>query len=916
MGHIKCLPLIVLLATGCLADVYLHNPRGSNDRNCERNVNRNNGNRLFDSQNNAKGGYACPRAVGGPEKLTERMFFYEGSLLPIEWTNQHGCGSNSKVNCEIIIQYACEDTLDPEATFRAQNGQSAQCSADNTNTLDTSLGCVLGTPRDGTPRDSNDAATDRIPNNRASAIPSNTETRRFGMHESYDFYKDCNTRGRNRGLFTADQNVRRNDATGTRQNPNGNRNGLECPEERDYYPYWHPSPWRDVAVISNLGPETIAANGQTPQTSRCNYYKANSQNVKAMGECVPMGAQGTGAAGVLLSGQAAEERKTQINNRNGGRRWYNNNAKPALAAGATDAEYVEACKANEFKDSCFCAVKRGETVQWVESRFARKWAGNNAQTQEVLAAPDCIQTQFSRINQLGNSASDDGSLQPEAKSDGSIPQGTNANRYIWKVPNTPHKACVLRLRYNISTADYVAWKPDGSIEDDVVTAKDNGKTKSPVKQDPYVSIKGLKAADADDTNTPEEFLSLALNTNQYGRTFQDRSYVFEIRKRPTDIPASEKIINLNVRGKRGNIVQTYPAVEYDFVPNDIQAKLGDHIHMQWTGSDYNPRRGCNNGEGGPPDPNTAAAAKQNSRADRSNIVEMASTTMNLPRDLSGKSTISTGLFPDLATARKFAYLEQSEKLKARSARCLTQAELNNIQNKNQRENHPLNCAKLNAADTPYFNQKPVKMTKKGKYKYFSTRNNNFSNRDQTGKICVGLSKAECAATDNPAVLAAQPTPAPVEVVISDPGKQISADQINQDEAVLAPPDPVAQPAEQEKDNDALGDGEAESCEAMQWQVPLFEKLTTVEQAGLAAGLFFVGGLTALLGVYVYQRQCAGRAGGHTNGKATAGGGTAAAAASVRAAVGAGGKGLAAHTKAPPKAATGNWLDQKKDTEMI
>ena len=29
------------------ANVYMHNPRGSNDRNCERNVNRDNGNRLF-----------------------------------------------------------------------------------------------------------------------------------------------------------------------------------------------------------------------------------------------------------------------------------------------------------------------------------------------------------------------------------------------------------------------------------------------------------------------------------------------------------------------------------------------------------------------------------------------------------------------------------------------------------------------------------------------------------------------------------------------------------------------------------------------------------------------------------------------------------------------------------------------------
>ena len=94
------LALVLALASTVRADVYMHNPRGSNDRNCERNVNRRNANRLFDSQNNAKGGYACPRAVGGPIVMTPQMYYYVGSKIPIEWTAQHGCGSNPKEICQ------------------------------------------------------------------------------------------------------------------------------------------------------------------------------------------------------------------------------------------------------------------------------------------------------------------------------------------------------------------------------------------------------------------------------------------------------------------------------------------------------------------------------------------------------------------------------------------------------------------------------------------------------------------------------------------------------------------------------------------------------------------------------------------------------------------------------------------------
>lgn len=81
-------------------------------------------------------------------------------------------------------------------------------------------------------------------------------------------------------------------------------------------------------------------------------------------------------------------------------------------------------------------------------------------------------------------------------------------------------------------------------------------------------------------------LRLAINTAQFGRTFQDRSHVMQLLPRSMIThPSGESctIYNVNVRGKRGNIVQTFPSVEYDFIPNRLSVTQSDCVHFQWTG---------------------------------------------------------------------------------------------------------------------------------------------------------------------------------------------------------------------------------------------------------------------------------------------------------------------------------------------
>lgn len=90
-----------------------------------------------------------------------------------------------------------------------------------------------------------------IPDKSTDCLNQNCNSdNRYGLHESFEYYQLCTKTTRNKGLFTADQVLRGDAARFTRQNSNGARYGYECPEERDYYPYWRPTNWIVITLFN------------------------------------------------------------------------------------------------------------------------------------------------------------------------------------------------------------------------------------------------------------------------------------------------------------------------------------------------------------------------------------------------------------------------------------------------------------------------------------------------------------------------------------------------------------------------------------------------------------------------------------------------------------------------------------------
>lgn len=653
--------VLAALATLAYADVYMHHPRASNDRCDETSNDRTNGNRLFRSDNNAAGGYAVS---------DQTLTYYTGTSLRVEWMAQHACGQGGTsdpllAHCETVLQVGCEDTFQMFAGGRPyvlSDGRSLGrlcadrpvqdgCMTSGSTAAFTVFGntCTQTVPTTYIPFGANPTPVDcpqgfvsnatcdaldlsqhadRNVFNSATCKCSLRKAQTYGVHEPEAWYHLCHTRGRHRGLFTADQPVLLNEgATVTRQDPVNTRHGFECSEERDYWPYWHPTPWRDIAVL-------------TSNTSLCDEYQTTSQNVASKCLCVARDAGALRVDGDALASDAAAA-------------WVYNNEKD--------------CTANAYVWKCFAS--------W-------NWE-----------KPVCLLAPYQTDNRLGNAdgramASYDWVL-PEAL----IPAGQDSVR------------CTLRLRYNISSTE-VPRELDASA---------NGR----LKNNP-VRVVGAQYDPASTSQTVLDTLPLrlAIQTNEYGRTFQDRSYVFVVARRPASL-VDATVHNLGVRGKRGNIAQVRNCVEYDFVPNQLAVKVGDYIHVQWTGSDYNPQGNAGEGRAG---------------TDRSNMAQVASSDANTPVSLGSSSSIFS-----LEDTSALAWAGQ-DPLYCLSTQQMLTTSVSDAQN-------PLSCHFLNGARTSGVTYMPtstfsrvVKVAQPGTFTYISTRNNNFSNRSQKGVIVADASQ--------------------------------------------------------------------------------------------------------------------------------------------------------------------------------
>jgi len=173
------------------------------------------------------------------------------------------------------------------------------------------------------------------------------------------------------------------------------------------------------------------------------------------------------------------------------------------------------------------------------------------------------------------------------------------------------------MRYNVSSDEFDPFTVDSGSNGQLIPSPESAT---------IATTKGGVQNIAAPGQSPV-YVKSNVNAQTLSATYEDRSHTFVISSRPAAFQG-KNIVNLVSRGKRCNIVQCYPDVEYDFAPHDLTVQPDTMVALQWTGSNTN-----NNAAGQNDDGQDGSAGEGAANTDRINVAQVQDLAANYPLPL-------------------------------------------------------------------------------------------------------------------------------------------------------------------------------------------------------------------------------------------------------------------------------------------
>jgi len=743
---VKFITTTTLLTTLTSAQVFLHSPRGSNNRLNEKTANNANPYRLFfanhNNDYNRRGGYNVGENqkddIDNENQQYHMKYFMSGSeaggdsWLTVEWTQLLGCGVDEDGdrihNCEVVIQSMCQKDEHPESdkanqirkvknTYTIKNGMKTDTInykwAKANNIIDPKGLCYI----DAHDRDLHNV-WDRIPAGQKSSI------------------EWCKSNCKNKGYIYAGVQHFEHCFCGNEFGKHGiSPDQAHCKDEcRDQEKNICGGPWRNNVFLSGLiepqandiqedrsgkikrrdqnsNSENIGLHESWESFERCPYNDPSDSHYKRAGfECnherenypVNYGTQWTDVAyftddlnNCQAVQEAAREAKyecVEYYDAKKQHRIHKSDHKNEADCTNAKGDWLPFYQFKEYVPSITSESNcQGPDLIWGRALDFKAISEDKLTTPKCLRFPpktECLQTPNSRQNYLG--MADDGT--------------NEAPRFQWALPIYEHnQRCVLRIRHIISNND-----------EDAVDSY-NKDIRQGTGSSMYLAL-------------PQKHSSPFENKV----VFQDRSHIFKLLKRPSTIPQDQTLHNIVVRGKRGNIVQTFPAVEYDFCPNKLEIENGDAVQFQWTGSNNHDNDGHSDGQAGDD-------GEGQGGTDRNNMIQLYYNKVNFPLPGENHTMFENAEFlwssgpgsSDAANAN--ADIDDLTPFQAALAHATSGYYWSA---KDVEKINPKLDKRLNNAN-PSFQGVVFKPQANQKYYYVGMRNNNFSNRSQKGQLVIG-----------------------------------------------------------------------------------------------------------------------------------------------------------------------------------